>query len=224
MESPETLSALKEKSMATEDEIGKALQSLLSKWEQQASITVLLQKAIEYQRVPAVEHTRNEWQARDGWEEISNMVYRMTAQIYEQTSFDRKLGKSVPVAWYVTWRLLLNVPAGCHTKCIASQDRKRYTDKAVAVKYLDGRKAYYEHLFYKVSPPIPEEYAGYFKVNGLLLPGYTVDGQELPIADKTAMEVLESLGGVFSPKQDKPHFTLDEVPSKKSNHKKRMER
>lgn len=45
-------------------------------------------------------------------------------------------------------------------------------------KYLNGRIKAHQHLFTEISPPIPKEYADYFKVNGLLLPGYTVEGEE----------------------------------------------
>ena len=37
---------------------------------------------------------------------------------------------------------------------LAGQDKKRYTDKAAAEKYLDGRKKAYFHLFAEISPPI----------------------------------------------------------------------
>jgi hypothetical protein len=49
-------------------------------------------------------------------------------------------------------------------------NRKRFTDKAVMEKFLKGRIAVHAHLFKKISPPIPREYAERFKVNGLLLP------------------------------------------------------
>ena len=45
-------------------------------------------------------------------------------------------------------------------------------------KYLNGRIKAYAHLFTEVSPPVPPEYADHFKVNGLLLPGYAVEGME----------------------------------------------
>ncbi len=53
-----------------------------------------------------------------------------------------------------------------------------FTDKAVMEKYLQGRIKAYSHLFTEISPPIPKEFASYFKVNGLLLPGYRIEGQE----------------------------------------------
>ncbi len=52
-------------------------------------------------------------------------------------------------------------------------------------KYLNGRIKAYEKLFTEISPAIPQEYAEQFKVNGQLLPGYTVEGEEIkqPAAD-----------------------------------------
>lgn len=53
-------------------------------------------------------------------------------------------------------------------------------------KYLNGRIKAYQHLFTEVSPPIPPEYAEHFKVNGQLLPGYAIEGEERaqPTAEK----------------------------------------
>ena len=72
-----------------------------------------------------------------------------------------------------------------------SQDRKRYTDKATAVKYLDGRKKAYSHLFAEISPPVPKEHENCFTVNGVLLPGYRIEGREQEKAS-----VLEKLSAV----------------------------
>lgn len=55
-------------------------------------------------------------------------------------------------------------------------------------KYLNGRIKAYEKLFTEISPAIPPEYAEQFRVNGQLLPGYTVEGEEIkqPAADISA--------------------------------------
>ena len=45
-------------------------------------------------------------------------------------------------------------------------------------KYLAGRQKAYANLFTEVSPQIPKQYAECFKVNGVLLPGYTIEGEE----------------------------------------------
>jgi hypothetical protein len=42
-------------------------------------------------------------------------------------------------------------------------------------KYLNGRIKAYEHLFTDIFPKIPQEYVKFFTVNGLLLPGYTLE-------------------------------------------------
>ena len=65
---------------------------------------------------------------------------------------------------------------------ITGQNRKRFTDKAEMERYLEGRKTAYAHLFTEVSPPIPPDYAKCFQVNGLLLPGYTLQGDTPPPA------------------------------------------
>lgn len=60
-------------------------------------------------------------------------------------------------------------------------------------KYLNGRIKAYQHLFTEVSPPIPPEYAEHFKVNGQLLPGYAIEGEERaqPTAEKAAPTTAE---------------------------------
>lgn len=217
-ESLETLAAWMEKSVSAEKAIYGELQAVAEKWRQQATATLVLQKAVEYLKTSQVKHTGNIWQetAYGNGDEISNMVYKMYIHVYEDTKYDRALKKSVPVAWYVSWRVSLNVLPERDGKTIASQNKKRFTNKAAAEKYLEGRKTFYEHLFYKISPPVPQEYARYFRVNGLLLPGYMVEGQELPTVEKSAGEVLRELGGVFAKEQERPGFKLDldgELPS-----------
>ena len=93
---------------------------------------------------------------------------------------------------------------GCYVE-IAGQRNKRYTDKATAQKYIDGRKKAYAKYFQEISPSIPQNYAHYFKVNGVLLPDYTVEGQEPVISTKTADEIIsEILGGDSLSKDKKP--------------------
>lgn len=208
----ETLTAWMEKSVSAEKAIYRELQAVAEKWRQQAAATLLLQKTVEYLKTPQVEHTGNEWQKKHEGraDEISNMVYKMHIYVKEDTKYDRTLKKSIPVAWYVSWWVSLNVLPRQHGNIIARQENKRFTDKAAAEKYIEGRKAFYEHFFCKISPPIPQEYAKCFMVNGLLLPGYTVEGQEPPAAEKSAGEVLQELGGAFAQEQDKSGFKLDE--------------
>jgi len=66
-------------------------------------------------------------------------------------------------------------------------------------KYLNGRIKAHSHLFTEISPPIPKEYAKHFQVNGQLLPGYTVQGQEPP-----ATAAIENGGVSISTQNTEP--------------------
>ena len=59
---------------------------------------------------------------------------------------------------------------------IAGQ-KKVFGSREELDKYLNGRIKAHQHLFTEISPAIPKEYADYFKVNGLLLPGYASRGK-----------------------------------------------
>ena len=102
----------------------------------------------------------------------------------------------------MTWEVRIHSPKQGYGEKIAGQNQKRYTDKNAAIKYLDGRKKAYSHLFTEISPPIPKEYERHFMVHGTLLPGYTVEGLEQTKTEHAA-EVSE--GGIFTPQnQEKP--------------------
>ena len=196
----ETIQAMRQDSIEGEKKAYDIVVAAAKQWEQQAAATQRLDRALAYLRTPEVKHTGNRWQpySKDSdLEEISNRVYKMFCRIREDTRYDREIKRSVPVAWYVTWDLYLNSPReGCSIH-LAGQDRKRYTDKAAALKYLDGRKKAYSHLFAEVSPPIPKEHEQCFTVNGVLLPGYTVEGREQEKEGHAAADILES--GIFAP-------------------------
>ena len=170
----------REESAAAEQAIYDDLKKQAALWEQQAGNTALLDRAIAYMRTPAVEHTSNEWKQTDyEWHNRSNMVYQMSYHVYENTRYDRERQESVPYSWSLTWNIRTNDPDGRGSAKIAGQDRKTFADKAAMEKYLAGRMKAYDHLFTEISPPIPKEYAEHFKVNGLLLPGYTIEGEEI---------------------------------------------
>jgi hypothetical protein len=102
----------------------------------------------------------------------------MDYHIYEKTHYKKETGASVPYAWYLTWIVFTNDPYGRKVK-IAGRSDVRYLDKSKMSRYLTGRIKAYASLFTELSPAIPKEYAAAFCVNGLLLPGYTIQ-------DKTA--------------------------------------
>ena len=179
----EQLQAMRGESAAAEQEIYERLRVAAAEWEERAGETLLIDKAIEYARTPPVKHTANQWETEYGRHTVSNMVYRMNHHISEHTEYDRKAQKYVPVAWHVSWSVHTNAPERNRTAIIAGQERKRYNDRAEAEKYLDGRVKAYSHLFTEISPPIPQEYRKCFTVNGQLLPGYAVQGEE-PLSGK----------------------------------------
>lgn len=202
----ETIQAMRQDSIEGEKKAYDIVVAAAKQWEQQAATTQRLDRALAYLRTPEVKHTGNSWQPfsnNNDWMEISNRVYKMFCQIREETRYDREAGRSVPAAWYVTWDLYLNSPREGYSIHLAGQDKKRYTDKAAAVKYLDGRKKAYSHLFAEISPPVPKEHENCFTVNGVLLPGYRVEGREQEKAGHTTASISE--GGIsVSGKEEKP--------------------
>ena len=180
------LMKLREESAAAEQTVFENLKVQASAWEEQAGKTLLFDKAIEYARIPEVKHTANKWQDEDNDRHtISNRVYKMSYQVYENTRYDKAAQKSIPYSYTLSWNVYTNSPHGYGQAKIAGQDRKVFADRAAMEKYLNGRIKAYEKLFTEISPAIPQEYAEQFKVNGQLLPGYTVEGEEIkqPAAD-----------------------------------------
>ena len=238
-----------------EKKVLEQLKELAEVWEQKASLTMLIDRALSYKRVPQVEHTSNQWQQshyRDteivsnmvykmsvslhednhydnetgqfvsdyrDTEIVSNMVYKMSVSLHEDNHYDNDTGQLVSDAWIVTWGVSLNTPDEYRTKKIAGQDRKRFSNKDAALKYIDGRKKAYAHLFTEISPPIPERYADRFSKNGLLLPGYVVDGKPVLRTDVKAADFLNALSdGDFMPDVKKPSV-LDKISDTKSQQK-----
>ncbi len=204
-----------------EKKVFEQLKELAEVWEQKAALTMLIDRALSYKRVPQVEHTSNQWQQshyRDT-EIVSNMVYKMSVSLHEDNHYDNDTGQFVSDTWIVTWGVSLNTPDEYRTKKIAGQDRKRFSDKDAALKYIDGRKKAYAHLFTEISPPIPERYADRFSKNGLLLPGYVVDGKPVLRTDVKAADFLNALSdGDFMPDVKKPSV-LDKISDTKSQQK-----
>lgn len=187
------LLSLRAESAAAEQEVFDRLKEQAAAWEEQAGRTLFLDKALEYARTLPVTHTANQWEAPDEYRHIrSNMVYQMDYSISENTRYDSAAQKSVPYSWTLRWSLYTNSPHGNQREKIAGQDRKVFSSREELDRYLNGRIKAHEHYFTEISPAIPKEYADYFKVNGCLLPGYTIEGEEpakaaeLPAQEETA--------------------------------------
>ena len=173
------LLSLRAESAAAEQEVFDRLKEQAAAWEEQAGRTLFLDKALEYARTLPVTHTANQWEAPDEYRHIrSNMVYQMDYSISENTRYDSAAQKSVPYSWTLRWGLYTNAPHGNPMEKIAGQDRKVFSSREELDKYLNGRIKAHDHYFTEISPTIPKEYTNCFKVNGCLLPGYTVEGEE----------------------------------------------
>ena len=187
------LLSLRAESAAAEQEVFDRLKEQAAAWEEQAGRTLFLDKALEYARTLPVTHTANQWEAPDEYRHIrSNMVYQMDYSISENTRYDSAAQKSVPYSWTLRWSLRTNAPGSYRQAKIAGQDRKVCASREELDKYLNGRIKAHDHYFTEISPAIPKEYADCFKVNGCLLPGYTIEGEEpakaaaLPAQEETA--------------------------------------
>ena len=205
------LLSLRAESAAAEQEVFDRLKEQAAAWEEQAGRTLFLDKALEYARTLPVTHTANRWEAPDEYRHIrSNMVYQMDYSISENTRYDSAAQKSVPYSWTLRWSLYTNSPHGNQREKIAGQDRKVFSSREELDRYLNGRIKAHEHYFTEISPAIPKEYADCFKVNGCLLPGYTIEGEkpakaaELPAQEETAQPITatperrEPVNEVFS--------------------------
>lgn len=216
----ESLEAMRQGSIDGEQKAYNIVVAAAKQWEQQAAATQTINRALEYLHTPEVAHTGNVWEKSGDWrdsEQISNRVYKMTCSVWEDTKYDREKQQSVPVAWYVTWDVYVNSPKQGYGEKIAGQNQKRYTDKAAAMKYLEGRKKAYSHLFTEISPQIPKQYERHFTVHGTLLPGYTVEGQEPVKTDRTAADVSE--GGISMPEKAEKPSVLGKLAAAKSQEK-----
>lgn len=189
---------LERESTEKEQAIYDKLLDVVKEWKEQAGQTVDLRQAKQYLLTPTTSHTANQWQAKEyDWHELSNMVYKFTWRVYERTAWNRKAGKSVTEAWELSWYLTFNTPQEPDFtgpgRQIAGQERKVFKDPADMEKYLQGRIKAHSHLFTEISPPIPEEHKRRFCVNGVLLPGYTVEDPNALKPDEAVLDDLLSL-------------------------------
>lgn len=192
--SPEQLKAQETDSAEQEKAIFEKIGEIEKEWAKQAMLTVSLRKAQEYLRTPVTSHTSNQWSKSEyDWHEISNMVYKMSYRIYKGTDYRSNI-KPRPVYWELSWYVTFNTPKNPdysgNGRQIAGQQGKKFKDRAEMEKYLQGRIKAYSHLFTEISPPIPEDAQKRFCVNGVLLPGYTV---ETPVPDRPDEKNVEDL-------------------------------
>ena len=209
----ESLSEKRDASAKAEQAIFDKIRASVKEWERQAAVTKTYSQAIEYLEAPEATHTSNQWinLGAPHSEKISNMVYEMTVSIRERTEYNRLTHESKPVAWYASWEVDMRSPKYGRCVEIARQSNKRFTSIAAAQKYIEGRKKAYAKYFQEISPQVPQIYAGYYKVNDVLLPGYTVQGQEPAVSTITADEIINEILGVDSVTKDKKPSVLKKL-------------
>ncbi|HJB70702.1 MAG TPA: hypothetical protein H9941_07775 [Candidatus Flavonifractor avistercoris] len=188
----EELAAMEEASVAKEKTIFSKCSEIETEWKKQAAETAALRKAREYLRALPVEHTSNQWKVNQfGWHVLSNMVYKMSYRVSEHKKPDGTL-INCALSWDIHYNMLQH-PTPDYTGPgwkIAGQSDKVFATKEEMERYLQGRIKAYAHLFTEISPPIPQDQKGRFCVNGVLLPGYTVE-----VPERTPQEVAMT----FSP-------------------------
>lgn len=225
---PAELSEREDASVEQEKAIYAKMLEIEKEWVQQAAQTLALWKARQYQRTPPARHTSNKWETGQyDWHERSNMVYKFTWHVYENSSWSRAEQKSIVHSYDLSWYLTYNTPREPDYtgpgRQIAGQERKRFTDKASLDKYLQGRVKAYDHLFTEISPPIPAEEKRRFCVNGVLLPGYTVEiTMDQAVSDLLAMVEDDDLAALAQ--DDSPKAPVlenrKEAPAKRPTHSK----
>ena len=165
--SPKELSAMLDKALDAEE---KAYQKVISAsygWEPKAMATRLIERAIEYQNTPEVQHSSNQWVNKDDTHKsISNKVYYMHFFYHEYSSW-----RTTSKRWETKWYLRTNSPVEGANPFIAQGERS-FKTKEEMDKYIQGRIKAYSHLFTEISPPIPDELLRPFTLHGHLLPGY----------------------------------------------------
>lgn len=160
-------------SKAEEQKIYDQLKEAIKAWDEHGAQTLLLQKAIEYLKVPEVKHTSNEWkqQKDDSWE-ISNLVYKMTFNIVKSGD-----------EWKLSWELSYTAPGLSvgyweYTRSprqrIEYEGSKKYKTMEGAQRYIQSKFDQYADHFEVLSPRVPKEAKPLFSVNGQLLQGYAL--------------------------------------------------
>lgn len=197
-------------STAEEKKVFDQLQEAAKAWDEHGAQSLLLQKAIEYLKVPAVTHTSNEWKKqKDGSWEISNMVYKMTFSII-------KFGDE----WKLEWEVSYTAPSlqvgyrgweRTPRERIDHEGSKKYKTMDGAQKYIQMKFDQYSSYFKELSPPIPQEAKELFSVNGQLLQGYTLARPEVKKKEITLNDLLACLEDEDTPQQ-KPQ-PASEAPS-----------
>ena len=206
---------LEKRLKASQDEEKKVYEDMrkaMEAWDKHGAQSLLLQKAIEYLKVPEVKHTNNEWKKRkDGSWEISNLVYKMTFSI-TRSGMDWKL------VWEVSY-MAPSLQVGYRGYERTPRERfdyegsKKYKTLDGAQKYVQLKFDQYSSYFKELSPPVPIAAKDLFCVNGQLLQGYKLGRPPVKQKEVSLSDLLDCLGDedIMPPKGEKPLTTEPEV-------------
>lgn len=185
------LTGKRKDSVQKEQDTLKKLQDVLSEWEAQAAQTLQLDRALEYVHTPIVSHTSNEWKQQKGGKWcISNLTYYMEFEIWEDAA--------KPGTFRASWGIGMNRPQRPASEkyyfdgepFFDGQSKKPYDSLEAAQRYIQGRFDMYAHLFTELCPPVPDRFKRKFTINGVLLPGYTIEPPEDTAPDQAKVEAL----------------------------------
>lgn len=159
----EEVQRMQQEAEAAEQSIFEQMEVLAEDWVEKAQHNLQLKRALAYLEAPVPDHTNNQWTEDEyGTHERSNLTYKMWYRIWGDTR--------------LLWEICTNPPeyAALYPKRIAGQE-KTFKNTEELDKYLAGRIKAYDKLFTELQPPVPKAYERCFMVNGVLLPGYTIE-------------------------------------------------
>ncbi len=195
------LESLRKISAGTEQKIFDSLKEPLSKWERQAALTKLLDRAIQYLKMPEVEHTSNQWMHddRSDRDKISNRVYQMSVSVYEDYKYDRQTRERIPTAWYVTWDVTINTPRRGYEQMSQKYSEEYYTLKAELAELKEQLSAFedaggWAHKFLKLI----ERYAAFTDLTPAILNEFISRIEVHERDKKRAKQAVQHIGIYFS--------------------------
>lgn len=90
-----------------------------------------------------------------------------------------RLYENSKARYEVSYWLSTNCPSSRYReKTVKQLNKKVFNNKEAALKYIEGRKAYFsKHYFNELYPPIPNKYAYCYMSSGKLSKGYRLEDE-----------------------------------------------
>ncbi|MDR1131261.1 MAG: hypothetical protein LBL15_02450 [Oscillospiraceae bacterium] len=181
----ESLKTERLKSVSAEKTIAAEIAESFSRWTHQAAASAILQSAVEIATAEMPSHSKNKWETKSALggvvHSVSNQVYEMIIEVCVSEKYFRASCLKLP-EWAVTYHFRINeVPStdrAYNQSSIIDAQQKKFTGKERAEKYVENLKAQYARYFTEEAPPVPQKYAHFFSIMGVLLPGYRLEPAE----------------------------------------------